>query len=289
MMDGTVHQLYLTLGGAHEPVLLEMASKREPARVKIFKAQKELIDAEFDPQTDDAAKKKLDRRVKDLNQASRDAARLEQAASKLGAEPESAEMNVPGLQELGSELQDYGDRYHVSDLADPTPGQAPPKGGTPSTPTGKATKAIKPVGDGKDFERIKSEGVLMDLTDYINPIGQQFPPRSLPPDYISPMDKKGRTNRERAKAGRTGFLPRKDRDKDDFVELHHTTQDFFSPLDETSHTFHQSVVDDPDYHPMAGDPGYQSWREWFGEYGGKIKRLGQIYNSIRGKYWRRRF
>jgi hypothetical protein len=40
---------------------------------------------------------------------------------------------------------------------------------------------------------------------------------------------------------------------------------------------------------MAGDPGYQSWREWFGEYGGKIKRLGQIYNSIRGKYWRRRF
>src|SRR5262249_55226001 len=175
-----------------------------------------------------------------------------------------------GLQELGSELQDYGDRYHVSDLADPTPGQAPPKGGTqPTAPTGKSTKATKPRGDGRDFERIKNEGELLDLSDYINPIGKQFPPRTLPPDYVSPLDSKGRTNKERAKASRTAFIPRKHRDKDDFVELHHTTQDFFSPLDETSHTFHQSVVDDPDYHPMAGDPGYQSWREWFGEYAGK--------------------
>jgi hypothetical protein len=43
----------------------------------------------------------------------------------------------PGLKELGSELQDYGERYHVSDLAEPTPGQAPPTGPTqPSAGTG---------------------------------------------------------------------------------------------------------------------------------------------------------
>lgn len=290
MMDGAVHTLYLTLGGPNEPVKLELASKREPAKAKISKAQKDLIDAKYDVQTDEAAKTKIDRRLNDLSQASRDATRVEQAATKLGAEPETSELNVPGLPELGSELQDYGDRYHVSDLADPTPGQAPPKAGTqPSAPTGKATKSTKPRGDGKDFDRIKNEGELLDLTDYMNPIGQQFPARSVPPDYISAADSKSRTNKERGKAGRTAFIPRKDKDKDDFVELHHTTQDFFSTLDETSHTFHQSVVDDPDYHPMAGDPGYQSWREWFGEYRGTIRRLGYIYNRIREKYWRRRF
>jgi hypothetical protein len=153
----------------------------------------------------------------------------------------------------------------------------------------KVTKIKKKVtakalqGDGKDMARIK-QGQLLDLTDYMNPIGQQFPPRSLKPDYRSPKDKEGRSNEERAKRGLTSFLM-----NDDFVELHHTTQDFFSTLDEHSHSFHQSVVDDPDYHPFAGDPGYLSWREWFGFYSGKIRRLGEIYNSIRGKYWRKRY
>ncbi len=144
-------------------------------------------------------------------------------------------------------------------------------------------KPIKPLLDGKDYERIR-QGQLIDLDDYINPIGQQFPSRSLSPDYKSPKDTKKRTNAERAKAGRTPFLY-----NDDFVELHHTNQDFFSELDEHSHVFHQSVVDDPDYHPFAGDPGYMTWREWFGFYNGQIRYLGYIYNRIREKYWRRRF
>jgi Domain of unknown function (DUF4157) len=144
-------------------------------------------------------------------------------------------------------------------------------------------EAIQPKGDGKDLERIKA-GELIDLSTYMNPIGQQFPLRSLSPDYRSPRDSRNRTNAERAKKGLTGFLR-----NDDFVELHHTTQDFFSTLDEHSHTFHQGVVDDPDYHPFAGDPGYLSWREWTGLYDGNIRRLGDIYNRIRGKYWRRRF
>jgi hypothetical protein len=127
-------------------------------------------------------------------------------------------------------------------------------------------KPIKPLLDGKDYERIR-QGQLIDLDDYINPSGQQFPSRSLSPDYKSPKDTKNRTNAERAKAGRTPFLY-----NDDFVELHHTNQDFFSELDEHSHVFHQSVVDDPDYHPFAGDPGYMTWREWFGFYNGQLYR-----------------
>ncbi|VVB91106.1 Uncharacterised protein [uncultured archaeon] len=144
-------------------------------------------------------------------------------------------------------------------------------------------KPIKPLLDGKDYERIR-QGQLIDLDDYINPSGQQFPSRSLSPDYKSPKDTKNRTNAERAKAGRTPFLY-----NNDFVELHHTNQDFFSELDEHSHVFHQSVVDDPDYHPFAGDSGYMTWREWFGFYNGQIRYLGYIYNRIREKYWRRRF
>lgn len=145
-------------------------------------------------------------------------------------------------------------------------------------------KAIKPKFDGKDWLRIKKELILLDLTDFINPIGQQFPPRSLSPNYKSPKDKENRTNAERAKEGLTSFLY-----NDDFVELHHKTQNFFSVIDEHSHSFHQSVVNDPEYHPFADDPGYMTWREWFGEYAGTIRHLGYIYNQIRKKYWRRRF
>jgi Domain of unknown function (DUF4157) len=177
------------------------------------------------------------------------------------------------------EVVDGGDTWDYEYVASPGKKTGAKKKKPPTTPA----PAIKPQADGKDLERIKA-GQLLDLTDYMNPIGEQFPAKSLPPDYLSPKDSKQRTNRERAKKGLTGFLV-----NDDFVELHHTTQDFFSILNETSHTFHQSVVDDPDYHPFADDPGYLSWREWFGQYRGQIRRLGEIYNRIRQKYWRRRF
>ncbi|MBK9749006.1 MAG: DUF4157 domain-containing protein [Chloroflexi bacterium] len=144
-------------------------------------------------------------------------------------------------------------------------------------------KAIPPKKDGKDYARIL-KGKLLDLSDFSNPVGQQFPARTLDPKYVSSKDKNGRTNSQRASKGLTSFLP-----NDDFIELHHTDQDFFSPLDEHSHAFHQSVVDDPEYHPFAGDPGYQSWRGEVAQYKGKIRSLGDIYNLIRAKYWRRRY
>lgn len=144
-------------------------------------------------------------------------------------------------------------------------------------------KTTKPKGDGKDFQRILN-GDLLDLTDYMNPIGLQFPRRVLSPNYESPNDPLKRTNAQRAALGLTAFLM-----NDDFVELHHKTQDFFSQLDEHSHSFHQSVVDDPEYHPFAGDPGYLSWRGEVGEYSGQIRLLGDIYNRIRRKYWQNRF
>jgi len=127
-MAGSPHTLFLTLAGPAEPVTLEMASKRGPVRPKIYKAQRDLIDVKYDGETDEATKNKIDRRINDLQQADRDAARVEQAAFKLGGEPEATPMDAPGLKELGDELQNYGERYHVTDLTEPTPGQAQPTG-----------------------------------------------------------------------------------------------------------------------------------------------------------------
>jgi hypothetical protein len=136
-MDGSQHTLFLTLGGPGEPVLLEMASTRGPLKPRISRAQKDLIDAKYAAETDEAAKRKIERRLDDLAQASRDASRIEQAAARLGNEPEATHLDVPGFKELGDELQTYGERYHVRDLAEPTPGQAQPTGpAQPSAGTG---------------------------------------------------------------------------------------------------------------------------------------------------------
>jgi hypothetical protein len=152
---------------------------------------------------------------------------------------------------------------------------------SPAAPVDKVKrKTIKPKGDGKDMQRIL-KGQLLDLTDFINPPGARL---TLDPNYVSPRDPKQRSNRDRAQRGLTAFLR-----NDDRVELHHVDQDFFSALDEHSAAFHQSVVDDPDFHPFANDPGYLSWRGEVGWYSGQLKTLGAIYNSIRRKYWMARF
>lgn len=149
--------------------------------------------------------------------------------------------------------------------------------------TKKKAQSIKPKNDGQDFQRILN-GELLDLTDYLNPVGNQFPERTLDPNYKSPRDPLGRTNQQRAKAGLAPLLPNGDR-----VVLHHRKQNFFDPLDELSAGFHQGVLDDPEFHQFTDDPGYLSWRGEVAEYGGQIKTLGEIYDRIRGKYWRRRF
>jgi len=139
---------------------------------------------------------------------------------------------------------------------------------------------VKPKLDGKDYKRILA-GELVDLSDFMNESGEQL---KIDPDYRPPQDAKGRTNAERAKDGLASILP-----NGDGVELHHTGQDFFSPLDEHSRSFHQSVLNDPDFHPSTGDPGYLSWRGEVAWYKGQIRLLGDIYDLIRGKYWRARF
>jgi hypothetical protein len=140
---------------------------------------------------------------------------------------------------------------------------------------------VLPTGNAHaDWQSIEN-GDLMDLTNYDNPEGAKM---NLNPNFISDRDKQERTNKVRASTGLTSFLSH-----DDFVELHHSTQNFFSPLDEHSHSFHQSVVDDPNYHPMADDPAYISWRGEVAWSNGKVKQLGAIYNAIRRRYWKRRY
>lgn len=130
-MDGRGHSLFLTLGAPGDPVSLEMASTRGPVRPKIAKAQADLIAASV-AETDETARNKMVRRTQDLGRASQDADKVEQAASKLGVEPEATQMDVPGFKELGGELQDYGERYHVTDLGESAAGTTPPTVPTPA-------------------------------------------------------------------------------------------------------------------------------------------------------------
>lgn len=73
------------------------------------------------------------------------------------------------------------------------------------------------------------------------------------------------------------------------IQLHHRDQGFFAPLDEVTTPFHRSILTDPEFHPLTGDPGYISWRGEVGLYGGKMQTLGTIFNAIRRKYWGARF
>jgi len=138
----------------------------------------------------------------------------------------------------------------------------------------------KPKLDGHDYERIL-DGQLLDLSDFMNPPGQKL---RIDPDYIPPEDAFGRTNAQRASDGVAPILR-----NGEGVELHHNGQDFFGPLDEHSSGFHQSVLNDPEFHPFTDDPGYLSWRGEVAYYKGSIRTLGYIYDLIRGKYWRARF
>jgi len=142
---------------------------------------------------------------------------------------------------------------------------------------------IPPRLDGQDLQRIE-QGQVLNLTQFRNTFGPQFPERMLPPGFRPPNDPQGRTNRERSKAGLSAVLLSGER-----VELHHVDQDFFSRLDEMSAGFHRSVHDDPEYHPYTDDPGYASWRNEPAFYYGRIRTLGYIYNNIRRRYWRNRF
>ncbi len=135
----------------------------------------------------------------------------------------------------------------------------------------------------KDMASVK-DGALMDLTDFMNPPGQKM---KIDPALKPPKDAKGRNNLERAKDGRTCFLNDKE-----YIELHHRNQNFFGPLDEHSHSYHQGSLDDPDMHPESQDVAYASWRDlpaWHRGKSSRIVSLGYVYNLVRPKYWRRRF
>ena len=139
---------------------------------------------------------------------------------------------------------------------------------------------IKPKLDGKDWDRILN-AELLDLTDFMNPKGMKL---NIDPHFKPPKDKEGRSNLERTKDEVAPILP-----GGEGVQLHHRDQNFFSPLDEHSAGFHLMVGKDPDFHPFTLDPGYISWRGEVGFFNGKIITLGDIYNSIRRRYWRNRF
>jgi hypothetical protein len=119
-----------------------------------------------------------------------------------------------------------------------------------------------------------------DVTGFENPPGDRL---KIDPNYRPPGED-GLTNRELAQQGRAPYLRSGER-----VELHHRDQNPFGPLDEHSESFHQFVGADPEFHPEATDPGYESWRRSFAVFEGQRRSLGDIYRILRERYWQNRF
>jgi len=119
------------------------------------------------------------------------------------------------------------------------------------------------------------ENGIPDLTNFMNPTGQLFKI-----DFNYGPDGKGRNNRQRMKDGVGPIFP-----SGDTIELHHEKNNFFGVLHEKSAKYHKDLHDDPDTHPLTGDPAYDSWRKCYGYYNGNLITLDKIFNRIRQKYW----
>jgi hypothetical protein len=160
-----------------------------------------------------------------------------------------------------------------------------------------------PKSQGQLWARAR-KGEILNLANFENPPGERL---RIDPDFrpfgnngpghrrpqTSPerlrslreqFGEDGPTNRQLAERGNSPYLANGDR-----VDLHHRDQDPFAPLDEHSKSFHESVEEDPDFHPEAGDPGYESWRGYKAFFEGKIRTLGDIYDILRKRYWKSRF
>ncbi len=133
--------------------------------------------------------------------------------------------------------------------------------------------------DSKLWARVRN-GEEVNLTRFQNPPGEKL---RIDPNF-RPFGEGGPTNRELAKDGRACYLRNGDR-----VELHHRDQDPFGPLDEHSESYHQFIGEDPEFHPEISDPGYESWRRFLAIFAGKRRTLGEIYRTLREKYWKARF
>jgi hypothetical protein len=167
---------------------------------------------------------------------------------------------------------------------------------------GERITGVEKLGEGPEFESLREVEVpprggpppnisetwrrayergIPDLSRFVNEPGQQL---RIPLDYVSPADKHQRSNRQRMRQGVGPIFP-----SGDTIELHHEGQDFFGRLHEKGAAYHRDLHDDPEAHPFAGDPGYDSWRRCYGYYEGKLKTLAEIYRRhIRRKYLKNR-
>ena len=137
-------------------------------------------------------------------------------------------------------------------------------------------KAQPPKLDGLDMARVK-KFCLLDLSTFVNESGTRL---RIDWDYIDPSDKFKRSNRKRMAEGLSPFISLGVR-----VELHHVKQSFFEKVDEVSATFHRMGLEDPDLHPFANDPGYDSWRHYFCVYNGSLTTLEDVAKRIKERYW----
>ncbi|GAB5400936.1 MAG: hypothetical protein Aureis2KO_25210 [Aureisphaera sp.] len=143
------------------------------------------------------------------------------------------------------------------------------------------------------FVRNSSGMEILDISGMPLNVTSAFPTRSLNPDFIPPKIRTSgnklvdnvdnKTNRELAKSGRAPYLS-----NGDPVELHHLKQNFFK-LEEQSAPFHQGSLDDLHVHPNSDDPAYISWRHSYVWFDGKLTTMGKVYDTLRGRYWKKRF
>ncbi|MDY8138083.1 eCIS core domain-containing protein [Aquimarina sp. 2201CG5-10] len=115
-MLGTIHHLILQFEEGDKPPKLKMASNPELILKKVEIARNRLSAEIPDLDADDA--KLMEDRLKDLEKIKTAANKVIKHATQLGVGMSKLKKsNVPGFEELGDLISDYGTRYGVDDLS----------------------------------------------------------------------------------------------------------------------------------------------------------------------------
>lgn len=164
-MSGTIHHLILHFNkGSKEPEL-KMASNPELILNKIEIARNTLS-AEL-PNLDKDDRKLMERRLKDLTKIKTAANKVIKNAKEIGADVSNLKKsNIPGFEELGDLISDYGYKYEVDDLSSkPTANNSP---GTKENPfeivwPKPASANYEPLYFGGELKKPKSQKILKNL------------------------------------------------------------------------------------------------------------------------------
>ncbi len=167
-MEGNDHHLIIIVGAPGIEAELKMASHPEILIHKIEIAKTNLIKKKAEYILDDEKSNEIERRVKNLNKIKKAAGKVLDNATKLGIDPtKGKKTTIPGFKELGDMIQEYGDKYGVTDLkGEFQPDEEPP--GTRRNPfeiiwPKPPSINYPPIYLGGEIDGIKSQSKLKEL------------------------------------------------------------------------------------------------------------------------------